>query len=137
MRRTTTTALLSLAALALTGCGPSTLTVESMIPAGGVRFDDAGALRRAVVEAGASCPGEQVVRDTGGGTDSTVLACDQDLLLGVADSERMEQQMIEGLEGIDGIHYLVQGNWVAASQDRARLEEIREDLGGEIASTSR
>lgn len=135
MRRSRASALAVVSALALTGCGPSTQEITAMISADRSTFEDALALREAVLDAGAECPGEQQVTDPSPDTDSTVLPCDPDLLLFVADGEDMAAEMIGNLETIDDIHYLNSGNWVAASQDRQRLETIQEDLGGEITST--
>ncbi len=138
MRRSPAAALAAaaLASVVLTGCGLTTDTIAARIPAGGVTFDDALGLREAVVDAGVECPGDQQLRDTQGGTGSTVLPCDYNLLLAVADGERMTQQLTDNLEAIPGIHYLHGGNWVVASDDRGRLERVQDELGGEIASTA-
>lgn len=137
MRRPPAAALAAaaLASVVLTGCGPSTDAIAARISAGGPAFDDALALREAVVDAGVECPGDQQLQDTQGGTGSTLLPCDYNLLLAVADGDEMTEQLRSNLEAIEGIHYLHAGNWAVATDDRALLDPVQQELGGEITST--
>ncbi|MGQ1799116.1 hypothetical protein ACT4S5_18570 [Kocuria oceani] len=55
--RSSAICLLVLSALVLTGCGPTADDIQTMVEGPAETYDDAVALREAVVDAGVQCPG--------------------------------------------------------------------------------
>ena len=135
MRRTTT-ALLSLSVLALTGCGPTAADIQSMVDGPAKTYDDAVALREDVVDAGVECPGtDQLSAPDDPGT--TFLDCTNGRLgMAVAGSEESMEGLLNTLGDRGRIPFLHAGNWVVISPDETRLQQLQDELGGEISATS-
>lgn len=94
MRRTTL-ALLGLTAVALTGCGPTTDEVASMLTGTGKTYDDALALRKDIIAAGLQCPStnQRVVPEEDG---TACLECDYDIPgMAVTGTEEDLQELLE------------------------------------------
>ncbi len=134
MRRAATT-LLTLSALALTGCGPATDDIEAMADGPAESYDDAVALREAVVGAGVECPGtDQLPAPDDPGT--TFLDCANGLMgMAVAGSEESTEELLSALGSRGRIPFLHAGNWVVLSPDVAQLQQLQDELGGEISAT--
>ena len=135
MRRATP-ALLSLSALALTGCGPTTDDIEAMVKGPARTYDDAVALREAVVDAGVECPGADQL-SAPDDPSTTFLDCTNGLMgMAVAGSEESMEGLLDTLGDRGRIPFLHAGNWIVISPDEAQLQQLQDELGGEVSATS-
>lgn len=138
MRRTTT-ALLALSALALTGCGPTADDVSSMVAAGSAKtYDDALTLREDITAAGIQCPGtNQLVFPDEDGT--AYLECDNGMMaMAVTGSEEEMEELLEVRDntGPNATPVLHAANWMVVSRDEAPLQQLQAELGGTIIPAS-
>lgn len=133
MRRAAT-ALLSLSALALTGCGPTTDDIQAMVHGPAETYDDALALREAAVDAGVECPGTDQL-SAPDDPDTTFLDCTNGLMgMAVAGSEESMDELLDTLDGRGRIPFLHGPNWIVISPNVASLQQLRGELGGTITS---
>lgn len=133
MRRAATT-LLTLSTLALTGCGPTTDDIQAMMDGPAESYDDAVALREDVVEAGVACPGTDQL-SAPDDPETTFLDCTNDLMgMAVAGSEESMEGLLSTLASRGRIPFLHASNWVILSPDVAQLQELQDELGGEIST---
>ncbi|MEX5271102.1 hypothetical protein [Kocuria sabuli] len=133
MRRAATT-LLALSALALTGCGPATDDIQAVVDGPAESYDDAVALRAAVVDAGVECPGTGQL-SAPDDPETTFLDCTNGLMgMAVAGSEESIERLLSTLAGRGRIPFLHAGNWVVLSPDVAQLQQLQDELGGEIST---
>ena len=134
MRRTTA-ALLALATVVLTGCGPTADDVSSMVAAGSAKtYDDALALREDIIAAGLECPGtnQRVVPEEDG---TAYLECDYDIPgMAVTSTEEDLQEFLELRENPDPdmLPVLHGPNWIIIARDEATLQQLHDELGGTI-----
>ena len=134
MRRTTA-ALLALATVVLTGCGPTADDVSSMVAAGSAKtYDDALALREDIIAAGLECPGtnQRVVPEEDG---TAFLECDYDIPgMAVTSTEEDLQEFLELRENPDPdmLPVLHGPNWMIIARDEAALQQLQDELGGTI-----
>ena len=134
MRRTTA-ALLALATVVLTGCGPTADDVSSMVAAGSAKtYDDALALREDIIAAGLECPGtnQRVVPEEDG---TAYLECDYDIQgMAVTSTEEDLQEFLELRENPDPdmLPVLHGPNWMIIARDEATLQQLHDELGGTI-----
>lgn len=134
MRRTTA-ALLALATVVLTGCGPTADDVSSMVAAGSAKtYDDALALREDIIAAGLECPGtnQRVVPEEDG---TAFLECDYDIPgMAVTSTEEDLQEFLELRENPDPdmLPVLHGPNWMIIARDEATLQQLHDELGGTI-----
>ena len=134
MRRTTA-ALLALATVVLTGCGPTADDVSSMVAAGSAKtYDDALALREDIIAAGLECPGtnQRVVPEEDG---TAYLECDYDIPgMAVTSTEEDLQEFLELRENPDPdmLPVLHGPNWMIIARDEAPLQQLQDELGGTI-----
>lgn len=134
MRRTTA-ALLALATVVLTGCGPTADDVSSMVAAGSAKtYDDALALREDIIAAGLECPGtnQRVVPEEDG---TAYLECDYDIPgMAVTSTEEDLQEFLELRENPDPdmLPVLHGPNWMIIARDEAALQQLQDELGGTI-----
>lgn len=133
--RHATPALLALATVVLTGCGPTTDEVTSMIAAGSAKtYDDALALREDIIAAGLECPGtnQRVVPEEDG---TAFLECDYDIpAMAVTSTEEDLQEFLELRDNaIPGMLPVLHGpNWMIIGRDEAPLQQLQDELGGTI-----
>ena len=138
MRRTTA-ALLALATVVLTGCGPTADDVSSMVAAGSAKtYDDALALREDIIAAGLECPGtnQRVVPEEDG---TAYLECDYDIPgMAVTSTEEGLQELLELREDADPdmLPVLHGANWMIIARDEAPLQQLQDELGGTILPAS-
>lgn len=133
MRRTTL-ALLGLTAVVLTGCGPTTDEVASMLTGTGKTYDDALALREDIIAAGLQCPStnQRIVPEEDG---TAYLECDYDIPgMAVTGTEEDLQELLELREdaGPDMLPVLHGSNWMIIARDEASLQQLQDELGGTI-----
>lgn len=134
MRRTTA-ALLALATVVLTGCGPTADDVSSTVAAGSAKtYDDALALREDIIAAGLECPGtnQRVVPEEDG---TAYLECDYDIPgMAVTSTEEDLQEFLELRENPDPdmLPVLHGPNWMIIARDEATLQQLHDELGGTI-----
>ena len=134
MRRTTA-ALLALATVVLTGCGPTADDVSSMVAAGSAKtYDDALALREDIIAAGLECRGtnQRVVPEEDG---TAFLECDYDIpAMAVTSTEEDLQEFLELRENPDPdmLPVLHGPNWMIIARDEATLQQLHDELGGTI-----
>ncbi|WP_144837033.1 hypothetical protein [Kocuria rosea] len=132
MRRMTP-ALLVLAAVVLTGCGPTTEEVASMVAAGSAKtYDDALALREDILAAGLPCPGtdQLLVPDENG---TAYLECDYDIPgMVVTNTEEDLQHFLELRQGADLLPVLHGRNWMIIARTEAPLQQLQDELSGTI-----
>lgn len=134
MRRTTA-ALLALATVVLTGCGPTADDVSSMVAAGSAKtYDDALALREDIIAAGLECPGtnQRVIPEEDG---TAYLECDYDIPgMAVTSTEEDLQEFLELRENPDPdmLPVLHGPNWMIIARDEAALQQLQDELGGTI-----
>ena len=134
MRRTTA-ALLALATVVLTGCGPTADDVSSTVAAGSAKtYDDALALREDIIAAGLECPGtnQRVVPEEDG---TAFLECDYDIPgMAVTSTEEDLQEFLELRENPDPdmLPVLHGPNWMIIARDEAALQQLQDELGGTI-----
>ena len=134
MRRTTA-ALLALATVVLTGCGPTADDLSSMVAAGSAKtYDDALALREDIIAAGLECPGtnQRVVPEEDG---TAFLECDYDIPgMAVTSTEEDLQEFLELRENPDPdmLPVLHGPNWMIIARDEATLQQLHDELGGTI-----
>lgn len=135
MRRATT-ALLSLSVLALTGCGPTAADIQAMVDGPSKAYDDAVALREDVVNAGVECPGTNQL-PAPDDPETTFLDCTNGLMgMAVARSDESMEGLLNTLGERGRIPFLHGGNWVVISPDETRLQQLQDELGGEVSATS-
>lgn len=131
----TTTALLALSALALTGCGPTSDDIQAMVGGPAKTYDDAVALREDVVDAGVECPGTEQLRAPED-PETTFLDCNNAVMgMTVAGSEESLQGLLSTLNNRGRIPFLHAENWIILSPNTAALEQLQNDLGGTITAT--
>jgi hypothetical protein len=129
-------ALFAVSAAALTGCGPTADDIRSMVNGAAVAYDDAAALREDVVDAGVECPGtDQLSAPDDPGT--TFLDCSNGLMgMAVAGSDEEMEGLLDTLGSRGRIPFLHAENWVVISPDAAQLEQVQDELGGELSTNS-
>ncbi|MEX5234952.1 hypothetical protein [Kocuria arenosa] len=126
-------ALLALTSLALTGCGPTADDIQAMVD-GETAYDDARALREAVVDAGVECPGtDQLSAPADAAT--TFLDCANGVMaMAVAGSAESMEELRALLSSEQNASILHTDNWVVISRDEAPLRQLQDELGGRIAA---
>ncbi|MFF0945689.1 hypothetical protein ACFYE2_15920 [Kocuria sp. CPCC 205300] len=125
---------MTLSVLALTGCGPATDDIQAMVDGPAESYDDAVALREAVVDAGVECPGTDQL-PAPDDPETTFLDCTNGLMgMAVAGSEESMEGLLSTLADRGRIPFLHAGNWVVLSQDVAQLQQLQDELGGEIST---
>ena len=133
MRRTTTT-LLALSALALTGCGPATDDIEAMADGPAESYDDAVALREAVVDAGVDCPGTDQL-PAPADPETTFLDCaNGEMAMAVAGSEESMEELLGAFRGEVDVSVLQATNWFVLSRTEEPLQRLQDELGGQITA---
>ncbi|MFI7496772.1 hypothetical protein ACH9D2_18880 [Kocuria sp. M4R2S49] len=134
MRRSTT-ALLALTTLVLTGCGPTADDIQAMVSGPAETYDDAVALREAVVDAGVECPATDQL-SAPDDPQTTFLDCGNGLMgMAVAGSEESMEGFVNTLGDRGRVPFLHGGNWVILSSDESRLQQLQGELGGEVSAT--
>ncbi|MFF0990480.1 hypothetical protein [Kocuria nitroreducens] len=124
-------ALLALSSLALTGCGPTADDIRAMVD-GKTTYDDALALREDVVDAGVECPGTDQLRAPAD-TATTFLDCaDGVMAMAVAGSEESMEELLGLLRSEENASILHAANWVVISRNEAPLQQLQDELGGQI-----
>ncbi|MCM3689425.1 hypothetical protein [Kocuria rosea] len=132
--RRATTALLSLSALALTGCGPTATDIQAVVNGPAKTYDDAVALREDVVDTGVECPGTDQL-SAPADPETTFLDCTNGLMgMAVAGSEESMEGFLNTLGSRGRIPFLHAQNWVIISPDEASLQQLQNELGGTIVS---
>ena len=136
--RHATTAVLTLATVVLTGCGPTTDEVASMVAGSAKTYDDALALREDIIAAGLQCPSthQRVVPEEDG---TAYLECDYDIPgMAVTSTEEGLQELLELREDADPdmLPVLHGANWMIIARDEAPLQQLQDELGGTILSAS-
>ena len=132
--RHATTAVLTLATVALTGCGPTTDEVASMLIGTGKTYDDALALREDIIAAGLQCPSTNQ-RIVPGEDGTAYLECDYDIPgMAVTSTEEGLQELLELREDADPdmLPVLHGANWMIIARDEAPLQQLQDELGGTI-----
>ena len=135
----TSTAVLALSTVALTGCGPTAEDVLSMVSAGSAEtYNDALALRADILAAGIECPGtDQIVVPAQDGT--AYLECDNTLMaMAVTSSEEVMDKLVGGRDntGPAARPVLHAKNWMIVARDEAPLRRLQNELGGTIIPAS-
>lgn len=136
--RHATTAVLTLATVVLTGCGPTTDEVTSMVAGSAKTYDDALALREDIIAAGLQCPSthQGVVPEEDG---TAYLECDYDIPgMAVTSTEEGLQELLELREDADPdmLPVLHGANWMIIARDEAPLQQLQDELGGTILPAS-
>ncbi|GAA1757499.1 hypothetical protein [Kocuria aegyptia] len=127
-------ALLSLSTLALTGCGPTAEDIQAMVDGSARAYDDALALREDVVDAGVPCPGTDQL-SAPDDPETTFLDCTNGHMgMAVAGSDEEMEGFLNTLGSRGRIPFLHAANWVVISPDEARLEQLQDELGGELST---
>ncbi|MGK7222783.1 hypothetical protein ACSNO4_08300 [Kocuria flava] len=134
----TTTALLALSAVVLTGCGPTTDEVTSMVTAGATTYDDALELREDIIAAGLQCPGtdQRVVPAEDG---VAYLECGNGMTaMAVAGSNEDMEELVSSRNntGPGSTPVLHAANWMVVARDEAPLRQLQAELGGTIIPAS-
>lgn len=133
MRRATT-ALLSLSALALTGCGPTATDIQAVVNGPAKTYDDAVALREDVVDTGVECPGTDQLQAPADAA-TTFLDCTNGVMaMAVAGSAESMEELRALLSSEQNASILHTDNWVVISRDEAPLRQLQDELGGRIAA---
>lgn len=132
--RHSTAGLLALATVVLTGCGPTTDEVTSMVAGSAKTYDDALALREDIIAAGLECPStnQRIVPEEDG---TAFLECDYDIpAMAVTSSEEDLQEFLELRDdaGPDVFPVLHGPNWMIIARDEAPLQQLQDELGGTI-----
>jgi outer membrane murein-binding lipoprotein Lpp len=136
-----TAALLALATVLLTGCGPTTDEVTSMVAGSAKTYDDAPALREDIIAAGIECPGanQRIVPEENG---TAFLECDYDIPgMAVTSTPEDLQGLLELRDhaGYDVLPVLHGRNWMihrprrgtsAAAASRTRRHDPPDPLSG-------
>ncbi|MFI7496276.1 hypothetical protein ACH9D2_16360 [Kocuria sp. M4R2S49] len=126
-------ALLTLSALALTGCGPTAGDIQALVD-GETTYDDALALREDVVDAGVECPGTDQLRAPAD-PSTTFLDCANGVMaMAVAGSEESQEELLDLLSDEENAFVLHTANWFVISRDEAPLQRLQDELGGQIDS---
>lgn len=104
----------------------------SLTACGGVKkdatYDDAPALRSAVIKAGEKCPGETVVDNGDGGS----IKCSSDLLLEIMNDDAMRKLSPTVFSLTNSSQSLLVGpNWIIQG-DTGTLDSLKTSLGGEL-----
>lgn len=129
-------ALFAVSAAALTGCGPTTDDIRAMVNGPAEAYDDAAALREDVVDAGVECPGTDQL-SAPDDPDTTFLDCSNGLMgMAVAGSDEEMAGFLDALGDRGRIPFLHAENWVVISPDEAQLQQLRNELGGELGTNS-
>ena len=132
MRRAATL-LLSLSALALTGCGPTADDIQAMVD-GETAYDDALALREAVVDAGAECPGTDQLQAPAD-PETTFLDCGNgEMAMAVAGSAESMEELLGAFRGEVDVSVLQATNWFVLSRTEEPLQQLQDELGGQITT---
>ena len=126
-------ALLALTSLTLTGCGPTADDIQAMVD-GEPAYDDALALREAVVDAGVECPGtDQLSAPADAAT--TFLDCTNGVMaMAVAGSEESMEELRDLLSSEQNASILHTADWFVISRDEAPLRQLQDELGGQITA---
>lgn len=136
----TTAALLALSAMVLTGCGPTTDEVTSMVTTGAANYKDALELREDIIATSLQCPGtDQVVVPAEDGI--SYLDCNKGMTaiaIAVASSnEDMEELVSSRTDTGPGSTPVLHGaNWMIVARDEAPLQQLQAERGGTIIPTS-
>ncbi|MFC4904353.1 hypothetical protein [Kocuria oceani] len=132
----TTTALLALSAVVLTGCGPTTDEVTSMVTAGATTYDDALELREDIIAAGLQCPStdQRVVPAEDG---IAYLVCNKGMTaiaMAVASSNEDMEELVSSRNntGPGSTPVLHAANWMVVARHEAPLRQLQTELGGTI-----
>ncbi len=126
-------ALLALTSLALTGCGPTADDIQAMVD-GETTYDDALALREAVVDAGVECPGTDQLQAPADAA-TTFLDCTNGVMaMAVAGSAESMEELLHLLSSEQNASLLHTDNWVVISRDEAPLRQLQDELGGQITT---
>lgn len=126
-------ALLALSTLALAGCAPTADDIQATVD-GRAAYDDAMALREDVVGAGLDCPGADQLRAPAD-PETTYLDCANGrTAMAVTDSEERMQGLLSTLSSEQGASFLHADNWVVISRDEAPLQQLQDELGGDITT---
>ena len=134
MPRTSTT-VLALSTVALTGCGPTAEDVLSMVSAGSAKaYKDALSLRADILAAGIECPGtNQIIVPPQDGT--AYLECDNALMaMAVTNSEEVTERLLGGRDntGPAARPVLHAENWMIVARDEGPLRRLQNELGGTV-----
>lgn len=128
-------ALLTLSALALTGCGPTADDIQALVD-GETSYDDALALREDVVDAGIECPGTEQLRSPADAS-TTFLDCANGVMaMAVAGSEESQEELLGLLRDEENAYILHTdtANWFVISREEAPLQRLQGELGGQITT---
>jgi hypothetical protein len=129
-------ALAAAGAFLLTSCSgssesdPSPAKTTTNINYNGT-YQDASHLRDAYIEAGGTCPGQ----GTPDGDSATRIECDDDKTLIVMDSADELGYGI-GFEMLQDRAVLSTKNWLISAAESSTLEELQEEMGGDIDDPS-
>ena len=132
----TTAALLALSAVVLTGCGPTTDEVTSLVTTGAATYEDALELREDIIAAGLQCPStDQVVVPAENGI--AYLECDKGMTaiaMAVASSNEDREELVDARNntGPGSTPVLHGANWMIVARDEAPLRQLQTELGGTI-----
>lgn len=131
----TTAALLALSAVVLTGCGPTTDEVTSLVTTGATTYEDALELREDIIAAGRQCPStDQMVPAEDG---ISYLVCNKGMTaiaIAVAGSNEDIEELVDARNntGPGSTPVLHGANWMIAARDEAPLRQLQDELGGTI-----
>ena len=126
-------ALLALTSLALTGCGPTADDIQAMVD-GEPAYDDALALREAVVDAGVECPGTDQL-SAPADPETTFLDCaNGEMAMAVAGSEESMEELLGAFRGEVDVSVLQATNWFVLSRTEEPLQRLQDELGGQITA---
>jgi hypothetical protein len=126
-------ALLALTSLALTGCGPTADDIQAMV-GGETTYDDALALREAVVDAGVECPGTDQLQAPADAA-TTCLDCTNGVMaMAVAGSAESMEELRDLLSSEQDASILHTADWVVISRDETPLRRLQDELGGQITA---
>lgn len=132
MRRATS-ALLALTVLTLTGCGPTAADIQAMVD-GEAAYDDALALRGDVVDAGVECPGTDQL-SAPADPETTFLDCATGVMaLMVAGSAESMEELLNSLSAEESASFLQADNWVVIARNEAPLQQLQDELGGQLTT---
>ena len=135
----TTAALLALSAVVLTGCGPTTDEVTSLVTTGAATYEDALELREDIIAAGLQCPSTDQMVPAEDGT--SYLVCNKGMTaiaMAVASSKEDMEELVGARDntGPGATPVLHAANWMVVAQDEAPLRQLQAELGGTIIPAS-
>jgi hypothetical protein len=131
----TTAALLALSAVVLTGCGPTTDEVTSLVTTGAATYDDALELREDIIAAGLPCPSTDQMVPAEDGT--SYLVCNKGMTaiaMAVASSNEDMEELVSSRNntGPGSTPVLHAANWMVVARHEAPLRQLQTELGGTI-----